>query len=187
MIRKLRADWTTRNGGRGGWRAFHDRFLSYGGHRGGRRGAAPMVAGRPLPRSAARRSTLPHRLRCARARPGHPRPQPRRRRVDQPCRPPRAASAGARRHRAAPRGRHGRPPGSGPPSTPICTRTHVRPNGPAAAAFGSTADGAPVESTEPRPARSVTNSVPAASTPGCSRWPGPGPGCPSATLRWTPK
>jgi uncharacterized protein (DUF885 family) len=31
MIRKLRADWTATHGGRAGWRAFHDRFLSYGG------------------------------------------------------------------------------------------------------------------------------------------------------------
>ncbi|QIG80604.1 DUF885 domain-containing protein [Stakelama tenebrarum] len=31
MIRKLRADWTARNGGRKAWKAFHDQFLSYGG------------------------------------------------------------------------------------------------------------------------------------------------------------
>jgi uncharacterized protein (DUF885 family) len=31
MIRKLRADWTANRGGRAAWRAFHDRFLSYGG------------------------------------------------------------------------------------------------------------------------------------------------------------
>jgi hypothetical protein len=31
MIRKLRADWTATHGGRTGWRAFHDQFLSYGG------------------------------------------------------------------------------------------------------------------------------------------------------------
>jgi Bacterial protein of unknown function (DUF885) len=31
MIRKLRADWTASHGGQAGWRAFHDRFLSYGG------------------------------------------------------------------------------------------------------------------------------------------------------------
>jgi hypothetical protein len=31
MIRQLRADWTATHGGRGGWKAFHDRFLSYGG------------------------------------------------------------------------------------------------------------------------------------------------------------
>jgi uncharacterized protein (DUF885 family) len=31
MIRKLRADWTATHGGRAGWHAFHDRFLSYGG------------------------------------------------------------------------------------------------------------------------------------------------------------
>ena len=31
MIRKLRADWTATRGGRAGWKAFHDQFLSYGG------------------------------------------------------------------------------------------------------------------------------------------------------------
>jgi hypothetical protein len=31
MIRKLRADWTASRGGRTAWRAFHDRFLSFGG------------------------------------------------------------------------------------------------------------------------------------------------------------
>jgi hypothetical protein len=31
MIRKLRTDWTARHGGRKGWKAFHDQFLSYGG------------------------------------------------------------------------------------------------------------------------------------------------------------
>ncbi|WP_109806580.1 DUF885 domain-containing protein [Sphingosinithalassobacter portus] len=31
MIRKLREDWTARNGGRRAWKAFHDQFLSYGG------------------------------------------------------------------------------------------------------------------------------------------------------------
>lgn len=31
MIRKLRQDWTASRGGRQAWRAFHDRFLSYGG------------------------------------------------------------------------------------------------------------------------------------------------------------
>ncbi len=31
MIRKLRDDWTSSRGGRQAWRAFHDRFLSYGG------------------------------------------------------------------------------------------------------------------------------------------------------------
>ncbi len=31
MIRKLRADWTAKNGGREAWKGFHDRFLSYGG------------------------------------------------------------------------------------------------------------------------------------------------------------
>lgn len=31
MIRKLRADWTANRSGRAAWRAFHDRFLSYGG------------------------------------------------------------------------------------------------------------------------------------------------------------
>ena len=31
MIRKLRDDWTATRGGRAGWKAFHDQFLSYGG------------------------------------------------------------------------------------------------------------------------------------------------------------
>jgi hypothetical protein len=31
MIRKLRADWTAKHGGRPAWKAFHDQFLSYGG------------------------------------------------------------------------------------------------------------------------------------------------------------
>lgn len=31
MIRKLRADWTATHGGRQGWKAFHDEFLTYGG------------------------------------------------------------------------------------------------------------------------------------------------------------
>lgn len=31
MIRKLRTDWTATRGGRAGWKAFHDTFLSYGG------------------------------------------------------------------------------------------------------------------------------------------------------------
>lgn len=31
MIRKLRDDWTADHGGRGGWKAFHDEFLSFGG------------------------------------------------------------------------------------------------------------------------------------------------------------
>ncbi|MGZ8997395.1 MAG: DUF885 domain-containing protein, partial [Allosphingosinicella sp.] len=31
MIRKLREDWTRTRGGRGAWKAFHDKFLSYGG------------------------------------------------------------------------------------------------------------------------------------------------------------
>ena len=31
MIRKLREDWTADKGGRDGWKAFHDEFLSYGG------------------------------------------------------------------------------------------------------------------------------------------------------------
>lgn len=31
MIRRLRADWTATRGGRAGWKAFHDRFLSFGG------------------------------------------------------------------------------------------------------------------------------------------------------------
>ncbi len=31
MIRRLREDWTASRGGREGWKAFHDQFLSYGG------------------------------------------------------------------------------------------------------------------------------------------------------------
>jgi hypothetical protein len=31
MVRKLREDWTASRGGRGAWREFHDRFLSFGG------------------------------------------------------------------------------------------------------------------------------------------------------------
>ena len=31
MIRRLRDDWTATHGGRAGWKAFHDQFLSYGG------------------------------------------------------------------------------------------------------------------------------------------------------------
>ncbi len=31
MIRRLREDWTRSRGGRAAWKAFHDRFLSYGG------------------------------------------------------------------------------------------------------------------------------------------------------------
>ena len=31
MIRQLRENWTAGHGGRGAWKAFHDRFLSYGG------------------------------------------------------------------------------------------------------------------------------------------------------------
>ena len=31
MIRRLRDDWTRTRGGRRAWKAFHDRFLSYGG------------------------------------------------------------------------------------------------------------------------------------------------------------
>lgn len=31
MIRRLREDWTASRGGRDGWKAFHDGFLSYGG------------------------------------------------------------------------------------------------------------------------------------------------------------
>ena len=31
LIRRLREDWTATRGGRDGWRAFHDQFLSYGG------------------------------------------------------------------------------------------------------------------------------------------------------------
>jgi hypothetical protein len=31
MVRRLREDWTSTRGGRSAWRAFHDRFLSFGG------------------------------------------------------------------------------------------------------------------------------------------------------------
>ena len=31
MIKQLREDWTATHGGRAGWKAFHDQFLSYGG------------------------------------------------------------------------------------------------------------------------------------------------------------
>jgi uncharacterized protein (DUF885 family) len=31
MIMQLREDWTAKHGGRAGWKAFHDQFLSYGG------------------------------------------------------------------------------------------------------------------------------------------------------------
>jgi uncharacterized protein (DUF885 family) len=31
MIMQLREDWTKTHGGRTGWKAFHDQFLSYGG------------------------------------------------------------------------------------------------------------------------------------------------------------
>jgi uncharacterized protein (DUF885 family) len=31
MIKQLREDWTASHGGRAGWKAFHDQFLSYGG------------------------------------------------------------------------------------------------------------------------------------------------------------
>ncbi len=31
MIQQLREDWTASHGGRAGWKAFHDQFLSYGG------------------------------------------------------------------------------------------------------------------------------------------------------------
>ncbi len=31
LIRRLRADWTATRGGREGWKAFHDQFLTYGG------------------------------------------------------------------------------------------------------------------------------------------------------------
>ncbi|MES1241861.1 MAG: DUF885 domain-containing protein [Acidobacteriota bacterium] len=31
MVRRLREDWTASRGGRAAWRAFHDRFLSFGG------------------------------------------------------------------------------------------------------------------------------------------------------------
>lgn len=48
MIRKLRDDWTADKGGRAGWKAFHDQFLSYGG---------PPV---PLVRQAMMREDAPH-------------------------------------------------------------------------------------------------------------------------------
>lgn len=50
MIRRLRADWTATHGGRAGWRAFHDAFLSYGG---------PPI---PLVRQAMMRESAPHAL-----------------------------------------------------------------------------------------------------------------------------
>lgn len=31
MLRRLRADWTAKHGGRASWKAFHDQFLRYGG------------------------------------------------------------------------------------------------------------------------------------------------------------
>ncbi|USI74492.1 DUF885 domain-containing protein [Sphingomonas morindae] len=43
MILKLRADWTRSHGGRAGWKAFHDQFLSYGGP------PIPLVRARMLP------------------------------------------------------------------------------------------------------------------------------------------
>ena len=50
MIRKLRDDWTASRGGRAGWKAFHDTFLSYGGP------PIPLVRqsmlGEPAPKAA---------------------------------------------------------------------------------------------------------------------------------------
>lgn len=43
MIRKLRDDWVPSHGGRSGWKAFHDQFLSYGGP------PIPLVRSRMLP------------------------------------------------------------------------------------------------------------------------------------------
>lgn len=48
LIRKLRADWTAKNGGREAWKGFHDQFLSYGGPpiplvRGAMMGTAPAA------------------------------------------------------------------------------------------------------------------------------------------------
>ena len=48
MIRKLREDWTASRGGRAGWKAFHDQFLSYGG---------PPI---PLVRQAMMQEDAPH-------------------------------------------------------------------------------------------------------------------------------
>ena len=48
MIRRLRADWTADKGGRDGWKAFHDTFLSYGG---------PPI---PLVRQAMMKEDAPH-------------------------------------------------------------------------------------------------------------------------------
>ncbi len=48
MIRKLREDWTATRGGRAGWKAFHDEFLSYGG---------PPI---PLVRQAMMKEDAPH-------------------------------------------------------------------------------------------------------------------------------
>ena len=42
MIMQLRQDWTANHGGRQGWKAFHDRFLSYGGP------PIPLVRGQML-------------------------------------------------------------------------------------------------------------------------------------------
>ncbi len=55
MIMKLREDWTATHGGRAGWKAFHDAFLSYGGPpiplvRQQMLGAAAGGAGELLPR-----------------------------------------------------------------------------------------------------------------------------------------
>ncbi|WP_374943606.1 DUF885 domain-containing protein [Sphingomonas sp.] len=48
MIRRLRSDWAATHGGRAGWKAFHDRFLSFGG---------PPI---PLVRQAMMNESTPH-------------------------------------------------------------------------------------------------------------------------------
>jgi len=48
MIRKLRADWTAKHGGRKSWKQFHDTFLSFGG---------PPI---PLVRQAMLKEAAPH-------------------------------------------------------------------------------------------------------------------------------
>lgn len=59
MIMQLREDWTAKHGGRAGWKAFHDQFLSYGGPpiplvRAQMTGSVPearLWSGKPLPAS----------------------------------------------------------------------------------------------------------------------------------------
>ncbi|SFP63716.1 DUF885 domain-containing protein [Sphingomonas rubra] len=48
LIRRLRADWTAGRGGRAGWKAFHDRLLSFGGP------AIPLVRQRMMNEKTAR-------------------------------------------------------------------------------------------------------------------------------------